>query len=136
MKLRLVKAHEIPLHLLRQKKMWDLEVFYRMAILAEDWWAFMLSKDGEDIGAFILHDDPLYDSVGMNTMIIDKQYRTYELVEEAGKLAQEAALIAASELGRSFITTSTLTPERHIKMMGNEEDWDILQSTIIRKVPK
>ena len=80
MRCRHVKPFEIPLHLLEQKKIWNLEVFYRMAATATHWYAFVCSDGDDDIGAFILYDDPLYDSVALQTVIVDKAHRTYETV--------------------------------------------------------
>lgn len=134
MKIRQVKPFDIPPHLIAQKKTWDVSVFYQLATVAEAWFAYVVSDGDTDIAALILYDDPLYDAIGAQTLIIDKSVRTPELVEKMFQLSRRIMLEKAKHLGRRYITANLRTPEKYIAMVGNPEGLRVIESTVREEV--
>lgn len=132
--IRRVKPHEIPLHLLRQKKIWNLSVFYEMAVVATDWWAFVID-DGEASdpwAAVIITDNHLYDSVACQTLIVDKARRTPDRVALAIRIAYELGVAVAKQLGRKAIGTAVMKPETFLDALQDVDGIEVAE-TILKK---
>lgn len=120
MRIRYVKPFELPEWLLKQKKGWNLDVFYRMAHQASDiWMSFMLEKDGEDIGCFIAYDDELFDTIATQTLIVDKAHRDEDTVTEATRLVYKSLKRIANKFGRHRIAAEVMNPDRFMSRLGN-----------------
>lgn len=130
-----VKPFEIPRHLLEQKKLWNLEVFYALAYKNPDaWMSFMLEESGVPVGCFILYDDPLYDSIATQTLIVDKQWRMEAVVSEASRLVYDAMKAIAIEFGRKRIMAQVRNPQKFIERLGNPEGVKIGESVLMEEV--
>lgn len=137
MRVKRVKPFEIPQRLLEQKKTWNLELFYEYAVRAEDSWsAFVMDQgdDGDPVVAVIITDDPLYDAVECQTIIVDKARRTPELVAEASIIARELTLAEGRKRGRKYAGCGTKEPEKFLQIWGNPPTAVILESVIREEV--
>ena len=129
---RRVKPHEIPLRLLEQKKVWDLKVFYELAMVAHGWLAYVIGPDDDPWGAIILEDNPLGMSIFCQTLIIDKARRTPERVSLASNYVYLLAREAAKQRGRRYLMTAVQDPDKFMEMIGNPPDVQVIE-TILRK---
>ena len=130
-----VKPFEIPRWLLEQKKLWNLDVFYDFAHRNPDaWMSFLLTLDGIAIGCFIVYDDPLYDSIDTQTLIIDKAYRTEENVSQSCRLVYLAMRAIAKEFGRKRIIAQVRDPEKFIERIGSPKGVKIGESVLMEEV--
>lgn len=135
MKIRHVKPFEIPRRLLEQKKGWDLSLFYEAAYENPDRWiSFMLEKDGTDVGCFILYDDALFGNIAIQTLIIDKAYRSEAIVTEATQRIYESMRAIAKEFGRNVIVAQVSTPEKYMQRLGNPEGLKIREYVIAEEI--
>ena len=135
MRVKQVKPHEIPLHLLRQKKVWDISLFHEYAVRAGDSWrAFVMDEgdEGDPFAAVIISDAPLSMAVDCHTIIVDKVRRTPDRVAAAAVFAHEAALSWARELGRPYAGCGVKNPEKFMEILGNPPTVEILE-TIVRE---
>jgi hypothetical protein len=135
LRVKRVKPHEIPLHLLRQKKTWDLRVFYEYSLLAGDnWCAFVLDEgdDGDPFAAVILADVLLSDCVEVHTLIVDKARRDTEHVAAAALFARSAALAFARHQGRKYAAAGLKQPQKFMDIFGHPPTMEIVE-TVIRE---
>lgn len=130
-----MKPHEIPVRLLEQKKTWDLEAFYEIAMQNPSWWCFLVGDDGDEepFGALILSDNPLYDEVDGHTVIVDKAVRTPERAEATIRLGLAMTKEIARQLGRKYMGASVRDPDRFIAQLGDSE-FQVVESVIRREI--
>lgn len=130
-----VKPHEIPLYLIKQKRAWDPVEFYRLALVAEDQWrAFLFTEEQRIVGALILADDPLYYAVVLQTLILDKYYRTEERLSEIAPMCRDLALDWARQLGRKVIMSAIQPAEKFIQISGCGPTAEIVEHVIREEV--
>ena len=136
MRTRRVKPFEIPVRLLAQKKIWDLKVFYEMAMVAQDWSAFLLLDDDDDeaVGAIIIADNPLYRAVACQTVIVDKAKRTAKRVAETAWIARELTLEEARQRGRPYATCAVLNAQKYLEILGNPPTIKITETLVLEEV--
>jgi hypothetical protein len=134
MRVRQVKPHEIPLRLLKQKKVWDLKVFYEFAMTGAPWTAYLLGEDDDPWGAVILEDSPLAMAVFCQTIIVDKTRRTPENVMAAAIYAHEATLEKARVLGRPYAGCGVQNPEKFLEILGNPPTAKIVEHVVREEV--
>lgn len=134
MRVRQVKPHEIPLRLLRQKKVWDLRVFYELAMSVDSWTAYLLGDDDDPWGAIIIEDSPLAMAVSCQTIIVDKARRTQENVMAAAIYAHEATLEKARELGRPYVGCGVKNPEKFLEILGHPPTAQIVECWVREEV--
>lgn len=131
-----VKPHEIPLRLLEQKKIWDLRVFYELAIKGAPWRAFLFDEGdmGDPVAAVILADSPLADAVECQTIIVDKERRTPERVAHVAIIAHALALEEARRLGRRYAGCGVRNPQKFLDILGNPPKAEILEHVVREEV--
>jgi hypothetical protein len=127
-----IKPHEIPLYLIQQKKMWDVEEYYRIASQDPNWLSWLIEDDelGLTVGAFIVCDDALHFGVRLQTVIVDKPYRTTERVAEATWMGRNAALMVAKMLGRKWGFCASQHAEKYMKYGECGPTAEIVESVI------
>lgn len=130
--IRQVKLLDLPLRLLKQKKSWDIAEFCRCAVLVTNWYAYVWGAEGEEWAMIIAVDDPIYDSVLCETLIVDKDNR--EHVPEVVRAAFQICEALAKQLGRKYVTTCTRTPNAYLRLLGNPSDIQRLETRLRKEV--
>ena len=130
-----VKPHQIPLYLIKQKKGWDPIEFYRVALgITTQWRAYLFTEKQRIIGTLILADDPLHYAVALQTLVIDKEYRTQERLGKIAPMCRNLALAWARELGRKCIMSAIRPAEKFIEISGCGPTTQIVESVIREEV--
>lgn len=136
LELKPVKAHEIPVHLLRQKDTWDLQVFYEMAVSDPTHWMSFLIVEGTDlVGAVLYSQSRLYRTFYVDTLIVDEPLREMPLMRECVRLARDMGHILAAGLGYPLLGSSTeWSLEAMRRMYGESFDGRLVEYTICEPV--
>lgn len=126
-------AHEVPEHLIKQKKTWDAEQFYGRAMSVNGWEAYVFfdSDTDAEIGVMLCSFDRLFNRIAIDTLIIDELLRhRVTVLREVIRVATDTAVSLARGYGATSIAWETENPGVYERWLA--ELHPVRETTVMR----